>query len=128
MTEYCSEGIDVYFDNVGGELLDIVLKRINRGARIAICGAISQYNNISHPYGPKNYMSLLVNRAKMEGFLVFDYQKRYPEAYKDISIWIKDGKLKSKVDIASGIENFNQTLLKLFSGENNGKLLLKVNN
>lgn len=127
LKEYCPNGIDIYFDNVGGELLDLVLIRINRGARIAICGAISQYNKTSPVYGPKNYLSLLVNRARMEGFIVMDYRKRYPEAYKDISKWISNGKLKSKEDIVSGIENFHNAFLKLFSGENKGKLLLKVN-
>jgi NADPH-dependent curcumin reductase CurA len=93
-----------------------------------ICGAISQYNSTKGLYGPKNYMSLLVNRAKMEGFLVFDYRKRYPKAYEDISKWLKEGKLTSREDIALGIENFNETLLKLFSGENTGKLMIKVKN
>jgi NADPH-dependent curcumin reductase CurA len=128
LKEYCSNGIDIYFDNVGGELLDLVLRRISRGARIVICGAISQYNSTKGLYGPKNYMSLLVNRAKMEGFLVFDYRKRYPKAYEDISKWLKEGKLTSREDIALGIENFNETLLKLFSGENTGKLMIKVKN
>ncbi|MHA1990145.1 MAG: NADP-dependent oxidoreductase [Candidatus Hodarchaeales archaeon] len=126
LKEYCSKGIDIYFDNVGGELLDLVLRRISRGARIVICGAISQYNSTEGPYRLKNYLSLLINRAKMEGFIVFDYRKRYSEAYSDISKWIKEGKLTSKEDISLGIENFNETLLKLFSGENEGKLIIKV--
>ncbi|MHA1984762.1 MAG: NADP-dependent oxidoreductase [Candidatus Hodarchaeales archaeon] len=128
LKEYCPNGINIYFDNVGGELLDLVLRRISRGARIVICGAISQYNRTKEQFGPKNYMSLLINRAKMEGFLVFDFRKRYSEAYEDISKWLKEGKLKSEEDIALGIENFNEILLKLFSGENTGKLMIKVVN
>jgi NADPH-dependent curcumin reductase CurA len=126
LKEYCSKGVDVYFDNVGGELLDLVLRRISRGARIVICGAISQYISTEGPYKLKNYLSLLINRAKMEGFIVFDYRKRYPEAYREISKWMTEDKLKSEEDIQMGIENFNEILLKLFTGENKGKLILKV--
>jgi NADPH-dependent curcumin reductase len=126
LKEACPKGIDVYFDNVGGDILDLVLTRINRKARIIVCGAISQYNNITPVKGPANYLSLLVNRARMEGIVVFDYADRYPIAIKEIATWMKEGKFVSREDIVEGIENFPQALLKLFNGENFGKLILKV--
>ncbi|PWR21176.1 NADP-dependent oxidoreductase [Zavarzinia aquatilis] len=120
------KGVDVYFDNVGGDILDTVLAQLARGARIAICGAISQYNSTEGVKGPANYMSLLVNRARMQGFVVFDYAARYAEAARDIAVWIAEGKVKAKEDVAVGLENFPATLLKLFKGENFGKLVLKL--
>ncbi len=122
----CPKGIDVYFDNVGGEILDIALTRIRRHARIVICGAISQYNNMEAPKGPSNYLSLLVNRARMEGMVVMDYAKGYQKAATEMGMWIAQGKLKSREDVYEGIENFYDTFLRLFSGEKLGKLVLKV--
>lgn len=126
LREQCPKGIDVYFDNVGGEILDIVLTRLARKARIIICGAISQYNNTTPVQGPKNYLSLLVHRARMEGIVVFDYAERFPMAVKELAGYLKDGRMKSKEDIVSGIDTFPETLLKLFNGENFGKLVLQV--
>jgi NADPH-dependent curcumin reductase CurA len=126
LAQHCAEGIDVYFDNVGGDILDAVLTRIRLKARIVICGAISQYNNTTPIAGPKNYLSLLVNRARMEGIVVFDWAPRYAEAAREMAGWMAEGKLKSKEDIVKGIETFPETLLKLFSGENFGKLILEV--
>jgi NADPH-dependent curcumin reductase len=126
LREHCPNGVDIYFDNVGGEILDHVLARINRKARIIICGAISQYNNTTAVQGPKNYLSLLVNRARMEGIVVFDYADRYGIAIAEMAGYLKDGKMKSKEDIVVGIETFPETLLKLFNGENFGKLVLQV--
>jgi NADPH-dependent curcumin reductase CurA len=126
LREQCPKGIDVYFDNVGGEILDIVLTRLARKARIVICGAISQYNNTTPVQGPKNYLSLLVHRARMEGIVVFDYAERFPIAVKELAGYLKDGRMKSKEDIVSGIDTFPETLLKLFNGENFGKLVLEV--
>jgi NADPH-dependent curcumin reductase len=122
----CPEGIDVYFDNVGGEILDIVLGQIRLRARIVICGAISQYNNTEPVKGPSNYLSLLVNRARMEGIVVFDNAANYGKAAVEMAGWIKEGKLHSKVHIEKGIHNFLPTLMMLFSGKNFGKLLLEV--
>ncbi|AMS32537.1 MAG: NADP-dependent oxidoreductase [Betaproteobacteria bacterium] len=122
----CPNGIDVYFDNVGGEILDTVLTRINLRARIVICGAISQYNNTTPVKGPSNYLSLLVNRARMEGIVVFDYAPRYKEAALAMGAWLKEGKMKSKEHIEEGIDRFPEVLMKLFKGENFGKLVLKV--
>jgi len=123
---HCPKGVDVYFDNVGGEILDAVLTQLARGARIVICGAISQYNNTSPIKGPSNYLSLLVNRAMMKGMVVFDYADRYREAAGEMAGWLAAGKLKSREDIVEGLETFPDTLLKLFKGENIGKLILKV--
>ena len=122
---HCPNGINVYFDNVGGDILEAVLANLARGARIVICGAISQYNSISMK-GPANYMSLLVNRASMTGMVVFDYADRYAVAGREMAGWMAAGKLKSREDIVEGLETFPDTLLKLFKGENTGKLLLKV--
>ena len=122
----CPKGIDVYFDNVGGGILEAVLANLARKARISICGAISQYNATDSPAGPRNYMNLLVQRAKMEGFLVMDYGPRFPEAIKEVAGWLREGKLKAREDIQEGLENFPAVFRKLFSGDNNGKLLLKV--
>jgi NADPH-dependent curcumin reductase CurA len=126
LSEHCPKGIDVYFDNVGGEILDLALARLARRARVVICGAISQYNTTTAIEGPKNYLSLLVNNARMEGFVVFNYMARYPEGMQTLAAWVAEGKLKSKEDVVDGIETFPETLLKLFSGENFGKLMIKA--
>jgi NADPH-dependent curcumin reductase CurA len=123
---HCPKGIDVYFDNVGGDVLDACLANLARRARIVICGAISQYNATSGVKGPSNYMMLLVTRSRMEGFVVFDYANRYAEGAKQLAQWLKEGKLKSREDIVQGFETFPETLLKLFAGENTGKLILEV--
>jgi len=127
LKEHCPKGIDVYFDNVGGEILEAALGRIAMHARIVICGAISQYNAAGGMKGPSNYMALLVNRASMTGMVVFDYADRYAEAAREMAGWIAAGKLKAKEDVATGgIEAFPEVLLRLFKGENTGKLVLKV--
>jgi NADPH-dependent curcumin reductase CurA len=122
----CPKGVDVYFDNVGGDILDDVLTRINFKARIVICGAISQYNNTTPVKGPTNYLSLLVNRARMEGIVVFDNAKNYGRAAAEMAKWIGEGKLKAKEHVVEGLEKFPDTLMMLFNGENFGKLVLKV--
>jgi hypothetical protein len=126
LREHCPKGIDVYFDNVGGDTLDVCLTRLAPHARVVICGAISQYNNTTPVRGPSNYLSLLVNRARMEGMVVFDFADRYGIAVREMAGWMKEGKLKSREDIVEGIDTFPETLLKLFKGENFGKLVLKV--
>ncbi|MDX1908724.1 MAG: NADP-dependent oxidoreductase [Bacteroidia bacterium] len=122
----CPQGVDVYFDNVGGDMLDTVLTRINLRARIVICGAISQYNSTTPVKGPANYLSLLVNRARMEGIVVFDNASRYGEGIKQLAKWRMEGRLKSREHIVEGLETFPETLLMLFTGDNFGKLVLKV--
>ncbi len=126
LKEHCPNGVDIYFDNVGGEILDTVLTRINKKARIIICGAISQYNNTTAVQGPKNYLSLLVNRARMEGIVVFDYADRYGIAIAEMAAYLRDGTMKSKEDVVVGLDTFPESLLKLFNGENFGKLVLQV--
>jgi len=127
LKRHCPEGVDIYFDNVGGEILDAVLARIRRGARIVICGAISQYNAEGAVAGPKNYLALLVNRARMEGMVVFDYAARYPQAVAELAGHLQAGRLKSREDIvAGGVAAFPQAFERLFSGANFGKLVLQI--
>ena len=126
LKEHCPKGVDIYFDNVGGEILDTVMAKLARKARIIICGAISQYNNTTPVQGPKNYLSLLVNRARMEGIVVFDYADRYHLAIAEMAAYLKSGQMKSKEDVVVGLNTFPETLTKLFTGENFGKLVLQV--
>ena len=127
LRELCPNGIDVYFDNVGGEILDACLAQIALHGRIGICGAISQYNNTTAIKGPANYLSLLVNRARMEGFVVFDFAKRYGEAVAAMAGWMAEGKLKVKEHVVeAGVDDFVETLGKLFAGENTGKMVMKI--
>jgi NADPH-dependent curcumin reductase len=123
---YCPDGVNVFFDNVGGEILDIVLAQLARKARVVLCGAISQYNNPANIQGPKNYLSLLINSARMEGFIVFNYAQRYGEGIQALAAWLAEGKIKAREDIVEGLENFPEAFLKLFRGENFGKLIIKV--
>jgi NADPH-dependent curcumin reductase CurA len=126
LARHCPKGIDIYFDNVGGDILDIVLSILAYRARVIICGAVSQYNNLESIEGPRNYMSLLINHARMEGFVVFYYAARYPEGMKALAGWTLAGKLKAREHIVEGLETFPDTLQKLFRGENFGKLVIKV--
>jgi NADPH-dependent curcumin reductase CurA len=127
LREAAPAGVDLYFDNVGGEILDAVLTRLARGARIVICGAVSQYNATDGVRGPDNYLSLLVARASMTGMVIFDYAPRFAEAARELGAWLTDGRLVSREDIVEGgVEAFPEALLKLFAGENIGKLVLHV--
>lgn len=126
LREHCPKGIDVYFDNVGGDILDAALTQLAMHARIVICGAISQYNNTAPVKGPSNYLSLLVNRASMKGMVVFDYADRYGEGARTMGGWMAAGKLKSHEHIVEGFDTFPDSLLKLFKGENTGKLVMKI--
>jgi len=121
----CPKGIDVYFDNVGGETLDAALAFLRLRGRVVVCGAISQYNE-SKVKGPENYLSLLVNRARMEGFIVFDFEKDYPRGLRDMGGWLAEGRLQSREHIVKGLETFPETLLMLFDGRNEGKLVIEV--
>ena len=127
LKQHCPQGVDIYFDNVGGEILDHVLARLRPKARIVLCGAISQYNATGAMVGPKNYMALLVQRARMEGMVVFDYADRFPAAIAELAGYLKDGRMHSREDIVEGgIAAFPRALDMLFSGQNFGKLVLKV--
>ncbi|MFD7832551.1 NADP-dependent oxidoreductase [Kitasatospora sp. NPDC059803] len=127
LRDHAPDGIDVYFDNVGGDVLDAALTRLAMHARVVLCGAISQYNNETAVQGPSNYLSLLVRRARMEGFVVFDYAPRYPEAARELAGWIADGRIKVKEHVVEGtVDDFPTVLGMLFRGENTGKLVLRL--
>jgi NADPH-dependent curcumin reductase CurA len=124
--ELAPRGVDVYFDNVGGELLDVALMHLARGARIVVCGAISQYNQ-AQPAGPRNYWQLLVKRASMQGFLVFDYAQSYGQARDRMRGWLDSGRLLNAVHIERGdVDAFPELLLGIFGRQHVGKLLLEV--
>lgn len=126
LRRHCPQGIDVYFDNVGGDILDAALANTALHARVVICGAISQYNTTSFK-GPDNYLALLVQRARMEGFVVLDYMARYGEAVPVMARWIAEHRLKPREDVREGgIDAFVPVFNSLFSGENFGKLILKI--
>jgi NADPH-dependent curcumin reductase CurA len=127
LRHHCPDGIDVYFDNVGGDILDAALAQLARGARIPLCGAISQYNAEGGEFrGPVNYLSLLVNRATMRGFIVFDFAARYPEGVAEIGKWLASGEVKTREHVVEGLETFPDRLLMLFNGTNYAKLVLGV--
>ncbi len=124
--EHCPDGIDVFFDNVGGEALDAVLKRLRLKARIVLCGGISQYNAGDQARGPANYLSLISARAKMEGFVIIDYLDRANEAIAALATMTANGRMKSRIDSVEGLENFPEALRRVLSGRNFGKQLVKV--
>jgi len=126
LSELCPNGIDVFFDNVGGEVLNEVLARINLNARIVLCGSISKSDAATPQPGPANYSNLVARRARMQGFTGLDYPTRVPEAFEALSRWRRDGSLVHKEDVAYGLENAPKALLRLFAGENFGKQLVKV--
>jgi NADPH-dependent curcumin reductase len=126
LREHAPGGVDVYLDNVGGEVLDAVLTRLARGARVIICGAVSQYNS-DKVRGPANYLMLLVARASMTGMVIFDYQDRFPQATAELAQWFRDGQITSREHIVhGGVGDFPDALLMLFAGENTGKLILAI--
>lgn len=127
LREVAPKGLDIYFDNVGGDILDAALANLRRNARIIICGAISTYNDEELAPGPSRYMALLVFRARMQGFLVFDYPDKDAAALADIASLIRSGQLVARETVVEGgIEDFGRTLLRLFEGRNTGKLVLKI--
>jgi NADPH-dependent curcumin reductase CurA len=126
LKELCPKGIDVYFDNVGGELLDLVLARLAMRGRVVLCGAIASYNDAELRPGPKNYGNLIIKRGRMEGFIVLDYVKRSAEAVMALSGWVQAGEIVNQVDVKEGLENAPSTLRRLFQGDNQGKQLLKI--
>jgi NADPH-dependent curcumin reductase CurA len=126
LQRHCPQGIDIYFDNVGGAILEAVLNLINMRARISVCGMISQYNSDVPAPGPSNLAMLIMKRARMEGFLCFDYAPRGEEAFTQMIGWNMQGKLKYKVDVVEGLENAPHALKKLFDGSNTGKLIVQV--
>ena len=125
LQEKIPNGVDIFFDNVGGQILDAALTRLARGCRIVICGAISQYNQ-QQPYGPSNYLKILTARGTLTGIIVFDYFSQAGEAISEISSWVREGKIKYREHIIPGIEQFPHALHALFTGENHGKLLIQT--
>jgi NADPH-dependent curcumin reductase CurA len=126
LRELCPKGIDIFFDNVGGDILDAALARLALRGRVVLCGGIANYNATEPPPGPKNYLNLVVQRGRMEGFLVLDYMQRAAEAVGALAGWVQAGKLKYKVDVQHGLENAPATLRRLFEGRNEGKQLLRI--
>jgi NADPH-dependent curcumin reductase CurA len=124
--ELCPDGVDVFFDNVGGSILEAALANLARGARVVLCGGISGYNETQPPPGPRNLMNLVLQRGRMEGFIIIDYVARFPEAAAQLARWTAEGKIVHREDIQEGIENAPETFLRLFRGQNIGKQLLKV--
>lgn len=126
LKQACPNGLDVYFDAVGGDMLDAALALVNRHARIIICGAISQYENIEKPFGPANYMSLLTQSCLMQGFTMRDYMHRIKEAFVDLLTWEHEGKIVFREHILEGIERFPEAVEMVFQGKNHGKLMIKI--
>jgi len=126
LREECPKGINVFFDNVGGQILDDALLNMAQNGRIVLCGGISSYNSEELPPGPKNYMQLVIRRCKMQGFILIDYYDQAASAVKELGQWVAEGKLKHAEDIQEGFENTPKTFLRLFNGANLGKQLLKV--
>jgi NADPH-dependent curcumin reductase CurA len=122
----CPDGVDVYFDNVGGEISDAVLSLINKKARIIICGQIALYNSTSQPTGPRIQPLLLKSSARMQGFIVRDYASRFPEGMQQLAVWLKDGKLKYRQTVVKGFEKLPETFIGLFEGKNTGKMMVEV--
>jgi NADPH-dependent curcumin reductase CurA len=126
LREETPDFIDVFFDNVGGEILDLVLARLALRGRIVLCGGISRYNT-TESWGPTNYLSLIATRGTMQGLIVLDYQERYGEAIEKMSTWIEEGRLIAREHVVvGGVERFPDTLLAMFRGENTGKLVLEL--
>jgi hypothetical protein len=121
----CPDGIDVFFDNVGGDVLEVALHHLALRARVVICGAISQYDG-TPPRGPRNYMQLVMRRARMEGFLAFDQASRYPEAIGDLARWAAEGRIRQRMDIVDGFEHVPAAFLRLFSGDHTGKNAVRL--
>ena len=126
LTEYCPDGINVYFDNVGGKITDSVINQLANYARVAVCGVISQYNLVEPESGLRTHRSMLTNQATTEGFLVFQFAQKYHIAIKRMAKWIKEGKIKYKEDTVEGLENAPSAFIGLMNGKNFGKLLIKV--
>ncbi|MEW6127166.1 MAG: NADP-dependent oxidoreductase [Acidobacteriota bacterium] len=126
LKKHCPNGIDVYFENVGGKILDAVLGLINNYARISLCGLISTYNATEPVPGPYNFANILTRRARVQGFIVLDYAPRAQECFADLGKWLMEGKLKYRVDEVEGLENAPTAINKLFTGANTGKLVVKI--
>ncbi len=126
INDLCPDGINVYYDNVGGEILDLALAKLAQGARVVLCGGISRYNQTGAIPGPVNYFNLIYRRARMEGFIVSDFMSRFPEAFRDLSGHLKSGEMRHRETVLSGFDQLPQALMNLFFGANIGKQLVEV--
>ncbi len=126
LSEACPNGVDVFFDNVGGDILEVTLDHLAIGARIVLCGAISTYNDTSPAPGPRNLGKLIVQRARMQGFIVLDYLDRFPQATAELAAWVAAGDLRYRVDTVDGLERAPAALERLFTGANTGKVLVRL--
>jgi NADPH-dependent curcumin reductase CurA len=126
--ELCPDGINVFYDNVGGDILEAAIDHIAEQGRIVLCGQISSYNDADPKPGPRNLKNIITRRVRMEGFIMIDYLDRIEEAMNDLVTWVMDGKIKYREDIQEGFENIPRTFLRLFEGKNQGKQLLKISN
>ena len=126
LRETCPKGVDVFFDNVGGPILDAVLARINQRARVVLCGAISQYDDFEDVYGPRNYINLISARGRMEGFVILDYLDRFGEGAAELGKWVAAGELRYRKTVVQGLENAPQALMRLFTGDHDGKMMVEV--
>lgn len=124
--ELCPDGIDLYFDNVGGEILDACLAHLAMRGRVVLCGAIASYNDTERPAGPGNYRYLITRRGRMEGFIILDYADRYPEAQLAIAEWVAEGRLRHSEHLVKGLENAPDALNMLFTGANTGKVVVEL--
>ena len=126
LKELCPNGIDVFWDNVGGEILEAALNRLALHARVVFCGAISTYNDSGPPKGPRNFVNILVRRARVEGFLVFDYVDQMPQALAELAPLVQSGKLRTREDVREGLESAPAALVDLYTGANIGKLIVHI--
>lgn len=126
ISEACPDGVDVFFDNVGGELFDAVFNNINTHARLVICGQIAEYNKSNPPLGPRPQHALIKKSARIEGFVVYDFKEEFEEAKQQLGEWLNDGQLKYKENLIEGFENIPSAFIGLFEGENTGKQMVKV--
>lgn len=126
LSELCPDGIDIFFDNVGGAVLDTALEHLRRNGRVVLCGATPRYAQKARPPGPTNYFALVIERARMEGFFASDFRERFPEARDALALWLRSGQLKSKEDVVVGLENAPKALARLFTGANLGKQMLRI--
>jgi NADPH-dependent curcumin reductase CurA len=126
LTETCPKGIDVFFDNVGGQILNAALARLALRGRVVLCGAISQYQDLDNAYGPPNYLNLISKRGRMEGFIILDYADRFMEGAMTLGALLAEGKLKHKTTVVEGLDSAPTALARLFSGDHDGKLLVRV--
>ena len=126
LAELCPDKVDVYFDNVGGSILDAVLGRLNQHGRVVLCGAISTYNDKGRPPGPANYLNLISRRGRMEGFITLDYWDRFPECFAQLRQWADEGRLRWREQVFEGLDSAPDALNALFTGANTGKVIVQL--